>query len=89
MYETDIVIRLKKTRDPLMAEAAREITALRKLLSQALDALPDYSDGRNDKLCNAIEKILSRGVTSATPIAAHPPAPRTRPLPRRTPKADS
>jgi hypothetical protein len=41
-----------------LANMIGEIRTGYKLLEEALNAIPDYMDGRNDKLCNAIEQWL-------------------------------
>ena len=49
-----------KAHDEGKPEAAqRQVKSTRKLLERAIDAIPDYVDGRNDKLCNAIDRWLA------------------------------
>ena len=36
----------------------KAISIARRLLTRALDAIPGYTDGRNDRLCDAIDKWL-------------------------------
>lgn len=43
-----------------LREANRCLRKARKLLGEALDALPDYVDGRNDKLITKIENWLTQ-----------------------------
>lgn len=54
----ELVKRLRKTRDPLQREAAREIVKLRKLLDEALGAIPDSYSGSNDHIVNKINKAI-------------------------------
>lgn len=44
-----------------LAAERRRVKRLLKLLERALDAMPDYIDGRNDTLAAAIERELERG----------------------------
>ncbi len=41
-----------------LAAARKQIQAARRLLQRSMDALPSYTDGRNDRLEEAIEKWL-------------------------------
>ena len=41
-----------------LALLRRQVRSARRLISQALDAIPWYTDGRNDRLTNAMEKWI-------------------------------
>jgi len=38
--------------------AKKQIKAASRLLERAMDSIPDFTDGRNDRLCTAIEKWI-------------------------------
>jgi predicted nucleic acid-binding Zn ribbon protein len=42
-----------------IADLRKELARHRRLLKRALDAIPWYTDGRHDKLTDAIERCLS------------------------------
>ncbi len=52
------------TADQLRAYVAEAVGVARQplvdLLQQAMDAIPDYEDGRNDDLCDEIAQLLER-----------------------------
>lgn len=41
-----------------LPEGPQAANALRTILEEALEAIPDYSDGRNDQLCDDIMTAL-------------------------------
>jgi len=49
--------KLEKATAALKA-ARKQNRMARRLLTRALDVIPDYIDGRNDRLCDAINKWL-------------------------------
>ena len=55
--EQKLTEKLEKANAALKA-SRKQSRAARRLLTRALDAIPDYMDGRNDLLCNAIGKWL-------------------------------
>lgn len=58
---TKSIERLREQRKADLAElklARQQLRAARKLLERSLDAIPDFVDGRNDRLCNAITKWI-------------------------------
>ena len=56
--------KLNKSSDSAKA-LRKQIAAAEKLLARALDAIPDYMDGRHDKLCNAIDKWIETNANNA------------------------
>lgn len=52
-----LTIRLGDAKEELKQTRKRE-RAMRRLLERALDAIPWYTDGRYDRLTNAIQTIL-------------------------------
>ena len=55
--EQNLSEKLEKAAAALKA-ARKQGRMARSLLTRALDVIPDYTDGRNDRLCDAIGKWL-------------------------------
>ena len=55
--EQKLAEKLEKTAAALKA-ARKQSRAARRLLTRALDEIPNFIDGRNDRLCDAIGKWL-------------------------------
>lgn len=55
--EQKLTEKLEKTVTALKA-VRKKNRAARRLLTRALDVIPDFVDGRNDRLCDAIGKLI-------------------------------